>query len=141
MSSTITSASAASSARSRPRVIAFAALSVLFVAAALWKPKDDGIPLCALKLGTGVSCPGCGMTRGVAALGRGEPAVSVRYHAFAPLIAAAAVIAWALLGVGLLTGRDVFPDLNSRRFQVACLVFIAAFIAYWLFRLWRGTTP
>ena len=141
MSSTITSGSIASSARSRPRIVAFAALSALFVAAALWKPKDDGIPLCALKIGTGVSCPGCGMTRGLAALGRGEPAESVRYHAFAPLIAAGAVIVWTLLGVGFLTGRDVLPDLNSRRFQVACLVFIAAFIVYWLFRLWRGTAP
>lgn len=141
MSSTITSGSIASSGRSRPRIVAFAALSALFVVAALWKPKDDGIPLCALKLGTGVPCPGCGMTRGLAALGRGEPAVSVRYHAFAPLIAAAAVMAWGLLGFGLLTGRDVLPDLNSKRFQIACLVFIGAFIAYWLFRLWRGTAP
>ena len=141
MNSTITSGSTASSARSRPRLIFFAVLSGLFVAAALWRPKDDGIPLCALKLGTGVSCPGCGMTRGLAALGRGEPAVSVRYHAFAPLVAAAAVIAWALLGIGLVTGRDLLPDLATRRVQIACLVFIALFIAYWLFRLWRGTTP
>ncbi len=141
MSSTTTPASTASSARSRPRIAVFAGLSVLFVAAALWKPADDGIPLCTFKLGTGISCPGCGMTRALAALARGEPAVSVKYHAFAPLVALAAVLAWAALGIGLVTGRDLFPDLNARRATIFLAIFIAAFLAYWFFRLWRGTAP
>lgn len=141
MSSTTTPASTASSARSRPRIAVFAGLSVLFAAAALWKPADDGIPLCTFKLGTGLSCPGCGMTRALAALARGEPAVSVKYHAFAPLVALGAVLAWGALGIGLVTGRDLLPDVNARRATLLLAIFIAAFLAYWLFRLWRGTAP
>jgi hypothetical protein len=129
------------SSRSRPRLAAFAGLTALFIGAALWKPADDGLPLCAFKLWTGRSCPGCGMTRALAALGRGDAAASVTYHAFAPIVAAAAVFAWGALGIGLLTGRNLLPDFNTRAFQVVCLAFIAAFVVYWLFRLWRGTAP
>jgi hypothetical protein len=141
MNSTTTGGSTASSPRSRPRIAAFAALSALFVAAALWRPPDDGLPLCALKLATGVSCPGCGMTRALAAIGRGEPALALKYHVFAPIVALAAVFTWAAIGIGLATGRNFLPDLNGRRVSIACVVFIAAFLAYWLFRLWRGTAP
>ena len=141
MNSTTTPGSTANSARSRPRIAAFVILTALFVAAGIWRPSDDGIPLCALRLGTGVACPGCGMTRGLAALGHGDVGKSLRYHAFAPIVALGALFAWAVLGLGLISGRDLFPDLNARALQIACLVFIAAFIAYWLFRLWRGTAP
>lgn len=141
MSSTTTPASTATSSRSRPRLAAFAGLTALFIGAALWKPADDGLPLCAFKLWTGRSCPGCGMTRALAALGRGDAVASVTYHAFAPIVAAAAALAWAALGIGLLTGRDLLPDFNTRGFQIACLAFIAAFVVYWLFRLWRGSAP
>jgi VIT1/CCC1 family predicted Fe2+/Mn2+ transporter len=81
------------------------------------------------------------MTRALAALGRGDAVASVTYHAFAPIVAAAAALAWAALGIGLLTGRDLLPDFNTRGFQIACLAFIAAFVVYWLFRLWRGSAP
>jgi len=81
------------------------------------------------------------MTRALAAIGRGEPALALKYHVFAPIVALAAVFTWAALGFGLVTARNFLPDLNGRRVSIACVVFIAAFLAYWLFRLWRGTAP
>ena len=141
MSSTTTGASTGSSGRSRPRAIAFAGLTVAFVAAGLWRPSDSGVPLCALKAATGVSCPGCGMTRGLAALARGEPIVSLQYHAFAPIVAVGLAATRALLGLGLITRRDLLPDMNTRRVTIAALVFTGAFLTYWLVRLWMGTAP
>jgi len=141
MSSTTTGDSTASSARSRPRAVAFVALTAAFIAAAFWHPSDDGIPLCALKRATGVSCPGCGMTRGLAAMARGEPGVSIRYHAFAPLVALGALAAWVALGLGLITGRNLLPDLTARRVTIAVVAFTAAFLLYWLIRLWTRTAP
>ncbi|HEY3227261.1 MAG TPA: DUF2752 domain-containing protein [Planctomycetota bacterium] len=111
------------------------------MAAALWRPSDQGIPLCTLKAALGVSCPGCGMTRGLAALARGEPGVSLKYHAFAPLVALGAVAAWLALGLGLITGRNFFPDLNARRATTAVVIFTAAFLVYWVIRLWTRTAP
>jgi hypothetical protein len=81
------------------------------------------------------------MTRAVAALLKGDPARSVRYHAFAPIVAAGAAVAWAALGLGLLTGRNFIPEINSRLTTIALLSFVGLFIAYWLFRLWQGTAP
>jgi hypothetical protein len=141
MNSTTTSASTAGSARSRPRILAFLALSALFVAAALWKPLDRGVPLCGFKLATGISCPGCGMTRALAALAKGDMARSVAYHAFAPVVAIGAAAAWMALGIGFVTGRNLMPDLNAHRVTFALLGFIALLLAYWFVRLWRGSAP
>ena len=141
MNSTSTSGSIAKSARSRSRVIVFAGLSALFVGAALWRPSDSGIPLCVIKRAAGFSCPGCGMTRALAALGRGEPAVSLKYHAFAPIVASGAVLAWIAILIGFVTGRDLLPSLNDRRATIVLLGFIVAFVAYWLVRLASGTAP
>ncbi|HTF56499.1 MAG TPA: DUF2752 domain-containing protein [Planctomycetota bacterium] len=97
--------------------------------------------MCALKAATGYSCPGCGMTRGLAALARGELAASVTYHAFAPLVALGALGAWVALGIGLITGRNLLPDINARRATFAVVTFTAAFLLYWVLRLWTGTAP
>ena len=119
----------------------FVVLSGLFVAAALWKPSDSGIPLCGFKLTTGRPCPGCGMTRALTALGRGEPGLALKYHAFAPFVALAAVAWWITMAAGFVTGRDYVPNLNDRRLQLWLLALIVVFIGYWLVRLWMGTAP
>lgn len=119
----------------------FAGLSALFAGLMLWKPSDSGIPMCSIKLAAGFSCPGCGMTRALAALGRGEPAVSLKYHAFAPVVALGAALAWIAILLGFVTGRDLLPNLNDKRATYALLGFIVAFVAYWLVRLASGTAP
>jgi len=128
-------------ARTRPRLAAFAVLTAAFVAAAFWKPSDEGPILCGFRNATGLACPGCGMTRSLAALAKGQPAVSVKYHAFGSIVALGAIFAWVALGIGLATGRDLLPDLNARRATVFILAGTGLFLAYWLFRLWRGTAP
>ncbi|MBI4566596.1 MAG: DUF2752 domain-containing protein [Planctomycetes bacterium] len=127
--------------RTRGRLWAFLGLTAAFAFAMFWRPKDNGLPLCFFKWHTGLACPGCGMTRAVAALGHGDFAAAWKYHAFAPTVAAAALIAWALLGTGLLTGRDLWPDLSARWVTLAALAFGIGLVAYWLVRLAAGTVP
>lgn len=141
MSSTSTSGSTAPSARSRPRIAAFAGLSAALVALAIWRPSDHGIPVCGFRLSAGVACPGCGMTRAVAALVKGDAAASVKYHAFAPVVVLGGALAWLALALGLATGRNFIPDLNTRVTTIAVLTLVGLFIAYWLVRLWQGTAP
>jgi len=144
MSSTSTGGSTVASprpGRSKGRAAAFAALTAGIVVAALWRPTDTGLPLCFFRFSTGLSCPGCGMTRSLTAVGRGELEVAVRYHAFGPLIAVGLGALWAAIGIGLATGRNLLPEMNSRRISLFLVVFIGAFLAYWLIRVLTGTAP
>ena len=144
MSSTSTGGSTGASprpGRSKGRAAAFAALSAGIVLAALWRPSDTGLPLCFFRFSTGLSCPGCGMTRSVAAVGRGEIDVAIRYHAFGPLIAAGLAAAWGAIGIGLATGRDLLPEMTGRRVSIFCVTFVAAFLLYWLIRVLTGIAP
>lgn len=60
-----------------------------------------GLPTCLFLAATGVACPFCGLTHGVAELGAGNLATAVALHPLAPL---AAVLALAV-PYALLRGR------------------------------------
>jgi hypothetical protein len=47
---------------------------------AVWHPNEESAPLCPSRLLFGFSCPGCGMTRAVLALGRAEFGDAWRFH-------------------------------------------------------------
>jgi len=56
------------------------------LAATLLMPADGfGIRLCLFHQLTGMDCPGCGMTRGIGHLWRGELPRSIQLHLFAPI--------------------------------------------------------
>ncbi|HET8674323.1 MAG TPA: DUF2752 domain-containing protein [Blastocatellia bacterium] len=84
----------------------------------------------------GVPCPGCGLSRAVTALARGDWPASLNLHAFAPLF----VIAFALIGAAaLLPGRQRRSLLTKieaaeRRTGLTAILLIA-FMIYWLLRL------
>jgi hypothetical protein len=141
MSSTSTPGSTGNSARSRPRIAAFVGLTVVLILGIAWEPADTGIPMCAVRLSTGVPCPGCGMTRGLAALLKGRAMESLEYHAFAPVVAVAAIAAWSALGIGLLAGRNLLPNVNARGVTILLIGFVASFLAYWLYRTILWTVP
>lgn len=123
-----------------PRLLAIVAvaagLQVALVAAGL-----GGLP-CPLASATGVPCPGCGMSRAIVALLRGDWAEMLRLHALAPLLvlagASAAIVAVlpesrrarVLRALSVLESRRIVP--------LAALLLLCT---YWLARLasgWRG---
>ena len=62
-----------------------------------------GLPTCLFLAATGVACPFCGLTHGVAALGAGDIAGAVALHPLAPV---AALLALAV-PFALLRGRSL----------------------------------
>ena len=82
--------------RERVLCISLLAACLLLVLANL-----AGISLlqCNFQTVTGLPCPGCGMTRGMAALLRGHFQEAWRWHPFTPLLALSGVV--VLLATGL----------------------------------------
>lgn len=76
--------------------------------------------ICPHKLLTGMPCPGCGITRSLMSLYRGDLLQSVAYHAFGPAVLLACVLGIGALAYELATRRDVLrPYLFHRGAGVA----------------------
>jgi len=72
-------------------------------AAGLLSASVVGLPTCLFLAATGVACPFCGLTHGVAELGAGNVATAVALHPLAPV---AALLALAV-PFALLRGRSL----------------------------------
>jgi hypothetical protein len=104
----------------------------------MWTPSDDGQTLCPFALATGTACPGCGMTRAMAWLVRGDLVTCVRYHPLAPLLAVIAVIA-IVWQIGRATKGWRSPPMALA--NATMIGFGVLLIAVWATRLASGTLP
>lgn len=115
------------------------AVSLLLCAAAITGIFLFGGGLCVFRLVTGFPCPGCGMTRALVSLLRGDIPAALGFH---PLVFTLPVIFYLLL-------RNMFPCLfpwsGDRRYQRAettlCIVLTVLFLTVYAVRLahgWRG---
>jgi hypothetical protein len=94
--------------------------------------------LCPVALLTGTPCPGCGMTRAIVALARGDLRASWTAHPLAGLVVAeAAVAVWS--GVSRRLGRGA--RLSTRHLPLTAGATAAAFVVVWLVRHTFGALP
>jgi hypothetical protein len=100
---------------------------------------ESGFIVCAFRRTTGIPCPGCGLTRAMAALARGDLLAALRLHPFAPLFLLESAVLWAMGLRALL--RDGLLDLPSRLVSGLVVWQGAALVALWLGRLATGTLP
>lgn len=105
---------------------------------AVFTPTDDSPTFCPFALCTGTACPGCGMTRAISALVRGDLDLALTYHPLVPLVMAQAAIAWVWYGSGR-RGRQGPP--NSHLVNVVLIGTTAALLVVWVVRLATGTLP
>jgi hypothetical protein len=95
-----------------------------------------GLPkLCIFRNVTGISCPGCGMTRSLIATGHGHVDTAIEFHPLGPFI-------FALIAVCVLTGiNDTLPNPNRLLQRVKAfsrwplLLCSAAFGVIWILRI------
>lgn len=101
-------------------------------------PSDDGLTICPMAFLTGVACPGCGMSRAIAWMFRGDLERSVGYHPLAPLVVIISVIAlvWAL-------GRRFrgWRPPRAAALNGGLMVLAVLLMAVWIARLASGTLP
>lgn len=105
---------------------------------AMWTPSDDGLTLCPFALATGTACPGCGMSRALAWLVRGDLVTSVGYHPLAPLLAAMAVIAFVWRIGQVKMGWRAPP---AALINTALIGFGVMLMVVWAIRMASGTLP
>ena len=99
--------------------------------------SDPRFVLCAVRRFAHVDCPGCGLTRGLAALAHGDLAAAFALHPMAPAVALQLVIGWVVWGGTLLAGRA----LPAKLVTVTLVANTAAFLAVWIARIAMGTLP
>ena len=116
-----------------------AGAALFFAAGWVGLPSGAGYTICAFRRITGIPCPGCGLTRAMAALARGELLLALHFHPFAPLVLAEAAALWAAIGNAIARQRPlVLPSGLMERIVVWQT---AAFLVLWLGRLATGTLP
>ncbi len=92
-----------------------------------------GLDLCVFHRLTHLPCPGCGMTRAVLALLRGEVRAALAYHPLSPLLVAV-VGAWWVNNLLAASGRARLFRAPAHAGQLAW-VGIAVVLGVWLARL------
>lgn len=124
-------------ARSNRATPALALAGVCAVAAFSEAGADDGIVLCPYRLATGGWCPGCGCTRALGALIRGDVSASFTYNPWSMLLLAqASVIAgWVVLS------PECVKAWWKRRSIALITVNIVGAVAIWIPRLATGVIP
>jgi Protein of unknown function (DUF2752) len=106
--------------------------------ALLAKPPTGGPTVCPFALVTGMACPGCGMTRAMGYLIRGDLPAAIRYHPLAPLV--------LLLGLGgwiwfMLRRSGKVGPMPHRVVNLTLISFAVLLVAVWAVRWYLGALP
>jgi Protein of unknown function (DUF2752) len=106
-------------------------LALLVMVASVFMPVTGlGIDLCPLHRVTGLPCPGCGLSRAIAAMSQGEPSIAVGLNPFVllawPLFVALALLAFAPGSVvaAVEAAMDRRGPSLTRGYQVVLLAFL-----------------
>lgn len=121
----------------RTRALYAAPLFAAMILAA-WTPTEDGPTICPFALATGSACPGCGMTRAMGYLARGDLASALTFHPLVILIAIQGLAGWAWL---VLRKNDRVRPLSSRLVTAILVGTAVSLFAVWILRAVAGTLP
>lgn len=108
---------------------------------AVTPPPPDVLPLCLVRRVLGLPCPGCGMTRALAHLARGEWRAALALHPLAPLLAAELALGWAAAGAAVLSRAKAAAELWRSWVPAVLAADGALLVAVWAGRLASGTWP
>ena len=115
-----------------------AVLVVLLAAAGAlhFEPQRIGVEVCWLRALSGLPCPGCGLTRSVCHLARGELAQALGLHPFGPPVLAFSLFAASSLLWPAAFGARVRRVIDRQRagIELAYGAAVISFLAYGFLR-------
>lgn len=113
-----------------------AALVVAAVGLRVWAPSDDGAnTVCFVRRCTGTACPGCGLTRAMSYLVRGDLSAMWQMHPLAPLFAVDALVIAGLVWLA----RSV--KVRPRWLALWAALHVPLLLGVWIFRALTGALP
>ena len=124
-------------ARSNRATPAIALAGVCAVAAFTEAGADDGLVLCPYRLATGGWCPGCGCTRALGALIRGDVSGSFAYNPWSMILLAQATV---VTGWVMAAPESAKAWWRHRGMQLIVANLVLAFLI-WIPRLIGGVIP
>lgn len=124
----------------RWKMAGLAAIAVAFVLGMVFTAEQmaTGPTFCAFRLLSGLDCPGCGMTRALAALLHGDVETAVVLH---PMVVVVFPVLVALLLAGMLEflwRRPVLDNIPEKVLNRFSLVLVFLFVAIWSVRTFHN---
>lgn len=91
---------------------------------------------CPIRYGLGIPCPGCGLSRGMVALLKGDWSSSLTYHAFAPLFLLGLLLVFVVTLLPVRPREQFIVQLEGlERATGIAAIGLIGLIIYWLARL------
>lgn len=119
-------------ARATAPLVTGAAVGAAALYVGVVSPRQGRTIPCPFHAATGLWCPGCGMTRGVHHLLRGDVAGALSYNVFVPLVVVGVAVAWWSWFGGRVWSRPVrWPSRIDTRWWYALF---GAFMLYGVLR-------
>lgn len=107
-----------------------------WVALSVWTPGESRRQsICFFRVATGVPCPSCGMTRGFAALAKGDVSAAFDKHPLAPLFAFELMLGWLVWGAA---AWKMLPFPSMTWVNAGLLLHGALLLTVWVYRLSAG---
>ena len=118
----------------------YAPMAVLAVglASAPMLGSEEGPVLCFSRRHTDVACPGCGLTRGVSGVVRGDFRASFEVHPLAIFLVAQAIFAVFIIAFA---GEKLREKAKVKWLPAVLIIDMVALLGIWVVRALTGTLP
>ena len=105
------------------------------------QPAMLNLPICGVKLFTGLDCPGCGLTHSIASLTTGHIYQSIMYHPLGVIIALWLFYMFARALISFTLGRPLRPFFSQKARDILLTIFLVALLGLWIFKLFLLISP
>lgn len=114
--------------------IAFLILMLLNVAY-FFDPIFYKISDCGFKNITGVSCPGCGLTRSFHAFANFHMNEAFAFHLLGPVLFLGFLFLFLKLSYEAITGQIIIVELKPKYIKILIIIFMLVWVGFWLVRM------
>jgi len=111
-------------------------LTLILAGSVLMTAEQMGIgpTFCVFKLATGLDCPGCGMTRALAALLHGDLDSAVHLHPLVVVVFPILTVMWMTLVSEVVRNRPLLSNVPYRVLNRFAVVLVVMFVSTWVVR-------